>query len=139
MADRIQRIQSVIGKNISTIIQFEVKNPRIGFCVVNEVVVTRDFSLAKVYVSFLGAKYPNQNLEELNKVKGYIRSSLAKKLDIRKTPAIEFYLDETISKTERLDKILKKEQDDLDKLKTNNSFSHHKMAFLNENINILFL
>ncbi len=117
MADRTQRIQSVIGKNISEIIQFEVKNPRIGFCVVNEVVVTRDFSLAKVYVSFLGAKYPNQNLEELNKVKGYIRSSLAKKIDIRKTPSIEFYLDETISKTERLDKILKKEQDDLEKLK----------------------
>lgn len=117
MADRVQRIQSVIGKNISEIIQFEVKNPHIGFCTVNEVVVTRDFSLAKVYVSFLGAKYPYQNLEELNKVKGFIRSSLAKKIDIRKTPIIEFYLDETISKTERLDKILESEQAALDKMK----------------------
>ncbi len=117
MADRIQRIQSLIGKAISETIQFEVKNPHIGLCSVNEVVVTRDFSIATVYVSFLGAKYPKQNLEELNKVKGFIRSSLAKKLDIYKTPQIEFRLDETFDKIERLDKILKEEEESLQKLK----------------------
>lgn len=117
MADRTQRIQSIIGKNISEIIQFELKNPRIGFCTVSEVKVSNDFSYAKVYVSFLGAKYPKQNLEELNKTKGYVRSSLAKKLDIRKTPEITFYLDESFSKVDRLDEILKKEQEQIDKMK----------------------
>ena len=62
MADRTQRIQSIISKNISEIIQFELKNPRIGFCTVSEVNVSTDFSYAKVYVTFLGAKYPKQNL-----------------------------------------------------------------------------
>ncbi|MCQ2792801.1 MAG: 30S ribosome-binding factor RbfA [Bacilli bacterium] len=117
MADRTQRIQSIIGKNITEIIQFEVKNPRIGFCTVSEVEVSSDFSYAKVYVSFLGAKYPKQNLEELNKTKGYIRSSLAKKIDIRKTPEISFYLDETYEKSEHLDEILKKDAKAIEKMK----------------------
>ena len=101
---------------MTEIIQFELKNPRIGFCTVSEVWVSSDFSYARVYVSFLGAKYPKQNLEELNKTKGYVRSSLAKKLDIRKTPEISFYLDETYEKANRLDEVLKKEQEDLDKI-----------------------
>lgn len=120
MADRVERIRSIIGKNITEIIQFEVKNPRIGFCTVNEVDVTRDFSYATVYVSFLGAKYPKQNLEELNKVKGYIRSSLAKKIDIRKTPEIIFKLDETMDKAERINQILKEEEKALSDLKKDN-------------------
>ena len=117
MADRTQRIQSIIGKNISEIIQFELKNPRIGFCTVSEVWVSSDFSYARVYVSFLGAKYPKQNLEELNKTKGYVRSSLAKKIDIRKTPEITFYLDESFEKAERLNEVLKKEKEQIDKMK----------------------
>lgn len=117
MADRIQRIQSIIGKNISEIIQFELKNKNIGFCTVSEVEVSKDFSYAKVYVTFLGAKYPHQNLEELNKCKGYVRSSLAKKIDIRKTPEISFYLDDTFEKAKRLDDILKSEQDKIDAMK----------------------
>ena len=117
MADRTQRIQSIIGKNISEIIQFELKNPRIGFCTVSEVWVSSDFSYARVYVSFLGAKYPKQNLEELNKTKGYVRSSLAKKLDIRKTPEITFFLDESFQKAERLDEVLRKEKEQIDKMK----------------------
>lgn len=117
MADRIARIQSIIGKNISEIIQFEVKNPRIGFCTVSEVRVSNDFSYAKVYVSFLGSKYPHQNLEELNKCKGYIRSSLAKKIDIRKTPEITFLLDESFKNAEHLDEVLQREQAQIDKMK----------------------
>lgn len=116
MADRTARIQAIIKKNISEIIQFEVKNPRIGFCTVSEVDVSKDFSYAKVYVSFYGSKFPKQNLEELNKTKGFVRSSLARKLDIRKTPEITFLLDESYSRMERLDEVLKREADQLDNM-----------------------
>ena len=119
MADRTQRIQSIIGKNISEIIQFELRNPKLGFCTVSEVWVSSDFSYARVYVTFLGSKYPKQNLEELNKCRGYVRSSLAKKIDIRKTPEITFYLDETYEKVNRLDEILKKESDQIENMKNN--------------------
>ena len=108
MANRIERIQSIIAKNITEIIAYEVKNPHIGFVTVSEVKVSTDFSYAKVYVSFLTSKHPEKNLEELNKSKGFIRSSLAKKLDIRKTPEISFVLDETYEKAERIEELIKK-------------------------------
>ena len=117
MADRTQRIQSIIGKNIREIIQFEVKNPKIGFVSISEVKVSTDFSYAKVYVTFLGSNHPENNLEELRKTKGFIRSSLAKKLDIRKTPDITFELDRTYEKTQRIEELLEKEERDLEKLK----------------------
>lgn len=117
MADRVERVKSIIGKNITDIIQFELRNPNIGFCTVKEVWVSQDYSYARVYVTFLGAKYPRQNLEELIKCRGFVRSSLAKKLDIRKTPQVEFLLDETEEKASRLDEILKKEQEKLDSFK----------------------
>ena len=108
MANRTERIQSIIAKNITEIIAYEVKNPHIGFVTVSEVKVSTDFSYAKVYVSFLTSKHPEKNLEELNKTKGFIRSSLAKKLDIRKTPEINFVLDETYEKAERIEELIKK-------------------------------
>ena len=108
MANRTERIQSIIAKNITEIIAYEVKNPHIGFVTVSEVKVSTDFSYAKVYVSFLTSKHPEKNLEELNKTKGFIRSSLAKKLDIRKTPEISFVLDETYEKAERIEELIKK-------------------------------
>lgn len=108
MASRTERIQSIIAKNISEIITFELKNPHIGFVTISEVKVSKDFSIAKVYVSFLTSKHPEKNLEELNKSKGYIRSSLAKKIDIRKTPDIVFVLDETYEKAAQLEEAIKR-------------------------------
>jgi ribosome-binding factor A len=108
MADRNGRIKAVIARNISDILMFELKNSHIGMPSVNEVIVANDYSFAKVYVSFLGSKNPQENLQALNKCKGFIRSSLAKKLDIRKTPEITFVLDDSYEKAEHLEELIKK-------------------------------
>ena len=117
MANRPGRIKAVIAKDISEILMFEVKNPHIGMPSVNEVVVNDDYSLAKVYVSFIGSKYPMQNLEELNAVKGVVRSALAKKLDLRKVPELVFIYDDRFEKAESLERALAKEEADIAKSK----------------------
>lgn len=116
MANRKERIPALIDKNIRDIIQYEVKNPKIGFISVTDVVTSGDFSYTKVYVSFLGSKYPNQRLLELNKVKGFVRSSLAKKMDIRKVPEITFILDDTFERVEKLEKALNKDKIEIESL-----------------------
>ena len=118
MANRSERIQSIIAKNISEILQFEVKNKNVGLVSVSEVQVSSDYSYAKVFVTFLGAQYPKKNLEALNAAKGFVRSSLAGKLDIRKVPELTFVLDESYDKKERLEKILKEEEEALAKLRS---------------------
>ena len=116
MADRSGRLKALLHKNISDIIAFEIKNPRIGMVSVNEVEVSKDHSHVTVYVSFLLAKHPEWNLRELESLKGLVRSKLSSKMDLRKVPEIHFVLDERFKKAERLEEVLKREEEALKKM-----------------------
>lgn len=108
MANKQERIATLIRKNIAEIIQMELKNPHLGFVSIPEVKVSKDFSSAKVYVSFFDEKQEKQGMEVLEHSKGFIRSSLAKKLDIRRCPELTFVLDEGYKKEERINQLLSK-------------------------------
>ena len=108
MANKQERIAAIIRKNISEIIQFQLKDPNIGFVSIPEVKVSKDFSYATVYVSFIREEDIVPSLEALNRAKGFIRSELAKKLDIRRVPEIRFVLDEGYKREARIDELLNK-------------------------------
>ena len=108
MANKQERIASIIRKNIAEIIQFQVKDPHLGFVSIPEVRVSKDFSYATVYVSFFKEEDITPSLEVLNKAKGFIRSELASKMDTRRVPEIRFVLDEGYKKEERIAELLKK-------------------------------
>lgn len=108
MANKEQRIASIIKKAIAEIIQFEVKDPRLGFVSIPEVKVSKDFSHAKVYVSFILDKDKESGMEVLNHSKGFIRSKLASRLDTRRCPDISFVLDDGYEKEKRITEILSK-------------------------------
>lgn len=108
MANKQERIASIIRKNISEIIQFQLNDPNLGFVSIPEVKVSKDFSYATVYVSFINEKDIKPSLEVLNKAKGFIRSELAKKLDIRRVPEIRFVVDEGYKREERISELLNK-------------------------------
>lgn len=95
-----------IQRYISEIIQFELKGVNIGIATVTRVKVSDDNSWAKVYVSFLGEDRENK-LEKLKEAKWMIRTALAKKLTIRKTPDINFVLDDSYQKGQQIEKIFK--------------------------------
>ena len=108
MSVKRDRIENQIQREISHILQFEIKDPKLGFVTVTDVQCTNDVSIAKVYVSFLGKQERNDaGLRILNKSKGYIRSLLAKKLGIRKVPDLQFIQDTTLEKAEKIENILK--------------------------------
>ena len=111
MADKRGRMKALIARNISDIVNFELKKPSIGMVSVNEVRVASDYSEAKVYVSFMDGKYPHQRLLELKATEGYVRTSLAKKMDVYKVPKIRFFLDESLESALRLEEALRKEDE----------------------------
>ena len=111
MADRHGRLVALYKRNISDIVNFELKKASIGMVSVNEVKLARDFSEAKVYVSFMEAKYPHQNLEALKATEGYVRSSLSRKMDVYKVPKINFMLDESLEQALHLEETLRKEEE----------------------------
>ena len=108
MASKIDRIQSLIMKNISEIIQFEIKDPHLGFVTIPEVRVSKDFSYAKVFVSFVIENQAAEGMKVLEKSKGFIRSELAKRMDTRRVPELSFVLDEGFKREERISELLKK-------------------------------
>lgn len=106
MANKQERIAAIIRKNIAQIIQMEFKNPHLGFVSIPEVRVSKDFSYAKIYVSFINDNEIKEGMEVLEHSKGFIRSSLAKKMDTRRVPELTFVLDEGYKKEERINEIL---------------------------------
>ena len=70
MANKQERIAALIRKNIAEIIQFDLKNPHLGFVSIPEVKVSNDFSYAKVYVSFINESEIKEGMEVLNHSSG---------------------------------------------------------------------
>lgn len=109
MPNRVDKLDSLFQKEISSIIQFDLNDPKIGFATVSEVIISKDLSYAKVYVSFLGKNYKKRDgIEALKRSKGYIKSELAKRINIRKIPDLVFEVDDTIDKVERIQEIVNK-------------------------------
>jgi ribosome-binding factor A len=115
MEHKKNRQASLMIRHITDIIQFSLRNPNIGFITVTEGKVNHDQTLAKIYVTFFDDATSAARLEELNKSKGFIRSELAKRMDIYKVPEIAFLLDETYQKARHLEETLRKEAEMLKK------------------------
>lgn len=107
---KLERIEAQIRKEVSQILQNEVKNPQYGFVTVTDVEVTNDYSFANIYVSFLNTKDIKaiDRLDEINRVKGFVRTQLSRRLTIRKTPELIFKLDDSIDQGNRIDEIIAK-------------------------------
>ena len=117
MANKEKRIEMLIKKNISDILLFELHDKNIGFCTVTDIKMSNDYQYVRVYVSFLGTKNPEKNLEALNKARGFVRTSLSKKMDIWKIPQIQFIIDDSFEKADKINRVLKKESDELEELR----------------------
>lgn len=106
--NRFNRIDEELKKEISQIINYELKNPNVtGLISVTKAHVTKDLKYAKVYVSILNSKNIKETLAGLKKSSGYIRSEIAKRINLRVTPEIIFELDDSIEYGAKIDTILK--------------------------------
>ena len=106
---RTGRVSEQVKKELSLILQSELKDPRIGFTTVTGVEVTNDLSLARVYLSVLGDdRQKEETLKALAKAKGFLRSELGRRMRLRHTPELEFKFDASIDYGSRIEALLKK-------------------------------
>ena len=101
-----KRLEGIIRKNLMEILQFDVKDPNVGFVTITDVKVTNDHSYAKVYVSFIGATNRKEALAALERAKGFIRSELSQRLDIRKCPDLIFEIDKAEENARHIDQLI---------------------------------
>ncbi|MDO5557475.1 MAG: 30S ribosome-binding factor RbfA [Clostridia bacterium] len=106
--NRLNRIDEELKKEISNIISYELKEPNVtGLISVTKVKTTPDFKFAKVYVSILNSKNTKKTMDGLRKSAGFIRTQVAKKVNLRITPQINFELDDSMEYGEKIEAILK--------------------------------
>lgn len=115
---RSGRINEEMKKEISNIIQYNIRDPRMSAMVsVTKVDVTKDLRYAKVYVSVFGSdQQKEETMKALKSSSGFIRREVGQKVDLRYTPEIIIQLDETIEHGMHIDALLhsikEKEQND---------------------------
>lgn len=106
---RANRVGEQIKKELTDIIQREMKDPRIGFVTVTGVDVTGDLQQAKAFVTVYGDEEERrQSLDGLEQAKGFIRSEIGQRVQLRKTPELEFEFDESIERGNRIEELLRK-------------------------------
>ena len=74
---------------------------------VTKVKVTNDLKYAKIYISILNSKDEKATIDGLKKSAGFIRTELAKRVNLRNTPELIFEKDDSIEYGAKIDSILK--------------------------------
>ena len=94
---RSDRVADAVQRLLAQMIPAEIRDPRVGMVNVNSVDVARDLSIAKIYVTVVGAEKEGceQAVVVLNKAAGFLRSLISKELTMRSTPKLVFYYDFT--------------------------------------------
>lgn len=110
---RSHRVGEQIKKELSHILQHELKDPRVGFVTVTGVDVTGDLQQATVYISVMGSKDDLEGtLKGLEKAKGFMRTEIGRRIRLRHTPELLFKVDESIEYGNRIEKLLKEVKSD---------------------------
>lgn len=107
MGFRIDRVEKMIERELALILSDSAKNELLKFVSITKVTVTKDLSVATVWYTVLGN--PNEvaaTSKQLVNASGFLRSELAHRLDLRKTPELRFKYDESLEYGNRITAIL---------------------------------
>lgn len=109
MSERILRVNSEIQKAISNIIANELKNPIIkGLITVTKVDTTADLDQSKVYLSIFEEETREDVFNAIKHSAGFIRRELARAVDLRKVPFLNFYLDTSYDYGQKIEETINK-------------------------------
>jgi ribosome-binding factor A len=98
MSHRMERVNTLLKREISGLIQNELRDPRLDeFIAVTEVDTSQDLQYAKVFVSSLsGQQEEAKILGILNGASGFLRTALAHTVTLRRVPELHFLWDNSI-------------------------------------------
>ncbi|HLF13956.1 MAG TPA: 30S ribosome-binding factor RbfA [Bacteroidota bacterium] len=107
MTLRTDRVASLIREEIGSLLSQKYQASEYGLVTVTEVQVTPDLRIAKVYVSIMGNEERKKaTLKRLEQDKKSIRSFLGSQIRIKFTPDIQFFLDDTMDRIDKINRII---------------------------------
>jgi ribosome-binding factor A len=104
--NRNLKVGDQIHQELANLINTQLKDPNLNnkLITINELVLTRDLSYAKIYVTEITGD--ESIIQILNHAKGFLKYNIGKKMKLRIMPELEFIYDTIPKTTEKLDKIL---------------------------------
>jgi ribosome-binding factor A len=101
------RLSAAIREEIETILEGELRDPRIGLASVSEVQMAGDARSARVLVEVAGDDAEaERTLEGLDAAKNYVRHELAERLRLRRPPELFFQVDRSQQLESRVEELL---------------------------------
>jgi len=107
MTRKQDEISELLRREISSIILYELNDPRMGFVTVTRVRIAADFRSAKVLVTVRGAEQElRRTLGVLAHARGHIQALIGKRIKLRHTPVLAFQEDTDVRKAQRVDQLI---------------------------------
>ena len=103
---RMGRINSQLQREISLILSREVRDEKLAEVIVTSVECSKDLKYAKVYYTTLREEGRAEIAKLLEKVSGYVRSSLGRVLSYRTVPELTFRFDDSEELAREMDRVL---------------------------------
>jgi ribosome-binding factor A len=103
---RPQKLGDLIQRELSELVQRELRDPRVGMITLTGVDVSPDFSHAKVFFTCLSREHLQDATEGLKRASGFLRSQLAKRIKLYTTPELRFEYDESVERGDRLSRLI---------------------------------
>jgi ribosome-binding factor A len=111
---RLLKVNESVREVVSAVIAEGLKDPRVGFVTVTGVETSPDLRHAKVFVSVLGGERERTaTLDGLKASHGYLQARVNEALHMKRTPQLTFVYDETTDKAMRIERLLRREAEEL--------------------------
>ena len=110
---RIEQVAEQIQHILGSVIQTEIKDPRLGFVTIMSVNISPDLYHANIKVSILGEEAVRvESLATLERARGFLRRQLGQELQLRSVPELHFHLDTTLDTREHMDTLFRQVEAD---------------------------
>jgi ribosome-binding factor A len=103
---RPQKLGDLIQRELSGLVQRELRDPRVGMITITGVDVSPDFSHAKVFYTTLDPSHVPEAAAGLKRAAGFLRSQLARRIKLYTTPELRFEYDESVERGDRLSRLI---------------------------------
>lgn len=110
MSRRLQRLNVLLRRELADLLRRQLRDPRLAEIVtVTRADVSPDLALARVYISVLGdAEAKASTLRALTAAAPFMRYHLKSRLTIKRTPNLQFFLDESMEEAAHILDLMKR-------------------------------
>lgn len=111
---RPEKVAEQIHKEVSTMLMFNIKDPRVSPVSITAVKVSKDIGTAKIFFTVSGDDSDRKAAETgLKSAAPYIRRELGQLMRLRFVPQLKFVYDESVGYGRKIDELLRQVKDEL--------------------------